>query len=308
MAAMDDDTAMRMAAFAHVRRLSAVHDILTHEQLKEGFTYQGNRVPLVNPQRGIFKPRSMRYLLSVKTVFPKPGGRVWYDDQRQVHAQIFAGVEAIDYAFMGDNPDAADNRWLREAYENATPIIYFLGVAPGRYQAVLPVFLSGWDRHALKAQLVVGETQGESISAPQDSAKRRYALRTVKQRLHQAQFREAVLQAYGGRCALSNFPEGRLLDAAHIMSDTDDKMGQPIVQNGLPLSKLHHGAFDADLIGISPDFIIHVSDRLMDQNDGPLLEAMKGLNGQPLHLPSRKSDWPDRERLEARFARYRAAA
>jgi hypothetical protein len=37
-----------------------------------------------------------------------------------------------DYAFMGENPDAADNRWLREAFENQIPVIYFLGIAPGR--------------------------------------------------------------------------------------------------------------------------------------------------------------------------------
>jgi hypothetical protein len=57
----------------------------------------------------------MRFLLSIKTVFPKPGGKVWYDDQREVHRQIFEGDETIDYAFMGRDPDAADNRWLREA-------------------------------------------------------------------------------------------------------------------------------------------------------------------------------------------------
>jgi hypothetical protein len=27
----------------------------------------------------------------------------------------------------------ADNRWLREAFENRVPIIYFLGISPGRY-------------------------------------------------------------------------------------------------------------------------------------------------------------------------------
>jgi hypothetical protein len=51
----------------------------------------------------------MRFLLSIKTVFPKPGGKVWYDDQREVHRQIFEGDETIDYAFMGEDPDAADN-------------------------------------------------------------------------------------------------------------------------------------------------------------------------------------------------------
>lgn len=71
----------------------------------------------------------MRFLLSIKTVFPKPGGKVWYDDQREVHRQIFEDDDAVNYAFMGKDPDAADNRWLKEAYENQIPIIYFLGIA-----------------------------------------------------------------------------------------------------------------------------------------------------------------------------------
>ena len=41
-----------------------------------------------------------------------------------------AGDETIDYAFMGQDPDAADNRWLREAFENRIPVIYFLGTSP----------------------------------------------------------------------------------------------------------------------------------------------------------------------------------
>ena len=133
----DLDTPMRMAAFEHVRRLGEVHDHLTADELKPGFVFEGERIPLVNPRRGIFKPRQMRYLLSIKTVYPRPGARVWYDDQRDVHRQIFEGDETVDYAFMRQNPEAADNRWLREAFESKIPVIYFLGIAPGRYQAVL---------------------------------------------------------------------------------------------------------------------------------------------------------------------------
>ncbi len=77
----DRDTLMRMAAFEHVRRLGEVHDHLTATELKPGFVFDGERIPLVNPQRGIFKPQQMRFLLLIKTVFPKPGGKVWYDDQ-----------------------------------------------------------------------------------------------------------------------------------------------------------------------------------------------------------------------------------
>ena len=55
-------------------------------------------------------------------------------------------------------------------------------------------------------------------SAP-PAPERRYVLRTIQQRLHQAAFRARVLDAYGGRCALSGIPEARLIDAAHIMPD-----------------------------------------------------------------------------------------
>ena len=68
----------------------------------------------------------------------------------------FESDEAVDYAFMGQNPDAADNRWLRDAFENQIPVIYFLGIAPGRYQAMLPIFIAGWDGDALKARIIFG--------------------------------------------------------------------------------------------------------------------------------------------------------
>lgn len=74
------DAQMRMAAFEQVRQLGEIHDHLTAAELKPGFAFQGKRIPLINPQRGIFKPQQMRYLLSIKNVFPKAGGRVWYDD------------------------------------------------------------------------------------------------------------------------------------------------------------------------------------------------------------------------------------
>lgn len=303
------DHRIRMAAFAHVRRLNAIHDHLTSADLAKGFEFEGERIPLVNPQRGIFKPRQLRYLLSIRTVFPRPGARVWYDDQRIVHRQIYESAELVDYSFMGTNPDAADNRWLREAMENRVPIIYFIGIAPGLFTAVVPAFIGGWDAKALKAMVGFGEP-GTAIAGIQEggSPARRYALRSVQQRLHQASFREAVIAAYGGRCALSNMPEPRLLDAAHIVADGDERLGQPVVSNGIPLSKIHHAAFDAHLIGIDPDYRLHVSDRLLCQNDGPLLEALKRLHGGSLKLPSRVKDLADRDRLALRFEQFKALA
>ena len=107
---------------------------------------------------------------------------------------------------------------------------------------------------------------------------------------------------------LSELPEQRLLDAAHIISDKNERLGQPIVPNGLPLSKIHHAAFDAHLIGIDPDYRLHVSDRLLDQNDGLMLEALKQIDGEALHLPNRVKDRPDRDRLAIRFERFKEVA
>ncbi len=304
----DLDSGLRLAAFERVRRLSEVHDPLTAQQLGEGFFFDGNRYPLINPRRGIFKPRQMRFLLSLNTVFPKTGNRVWYDDQREVHRQIFDGDEMVDYAFMGSNPDAADNQWLREAYENQIPIIYFLGVSPGRYQAMMPAFIAGWDPDGLMVRISFGLPEQQALLPPATAVERRYALRSVKQRLHQASFRAAVIGAYRGRCALSGLPEPMLLDAAHIVADKDELLGQPVVRNGIPLSKIHHAAFDAHLIGIDPDYRLHVSERLLAQKDGPMLEAIKALEGGTLRLPRRNEDRPDRDRLAVRFERFEAAA
>lgn len=302
------DILMREAAVQHLERLGA-RRVLTSQDLAAGFVFRGERVPLVNPQRGIFKPSAMKHLLSIRTVFPKAGSRVWYDDQREVHRQIHAGDELVDYAFMGNNPEAADNRWLRDAMQAQIPIIYFLGVSPGKYTAIFPTYVVRWSAAELKASVAFAAPMSrETNYGIPAEPERRYGLRVVSQRLHQATFREAVLTAYDGRCAISRLPEPRLLDAAHIMADRHETLGQPVVPNGLPLSKVHHAAWDADLVGIDADFRIHVSDQLMVMNDGPMLEqGIKAMAGRQILMPNRRSDWPDRDRLAARFESFLAA-
>ena len=81
--------------------------------------------------------------------------------------------------------------------------------------------------------MIVGASAQATLPA---SPEHRYALRETA-------FRDAVLSAYKGRCAICHLPEPRLLDAAHIIMDADEQFGQPVISN-------HHAAFDAHLIGI----------------------------------------------------------
>jgi putative restriction endonuclease len=301
-----EDARTRMLIAAHLRRVSEGNSLSSSDLLK-GVEVDGERVPIVNPQRGIFKPRQLRYLLSIRTVYPKVGARVWYDDQREVHAHIEAGEEIVDYAFQGSDPNAFDNQWLFEAMQAEVPVIYLLGIAPARYTVHFPTFIVDWDPTKLRAGIAFGAPINTSeAAAPPETAERKYALRLVRQRLHQARFREAVLSAYGSRCAITGLPEPRLLDAAHIIGDLEDE-GLPIVPNGLPLSKVHHAAFDANLIGVDPDFKIHVSDALLSIDDGPMFEqGVKLKHGATIRLPKRRIDYPDRDRLAARFELFQA--
>jgi len=105
----------------------------------------------------------------------------------------------------------------------------------------------------------------------------------------------------------AKLPELRLLDAAHIMADRHDELGQPVVANGIPLPKVHHAAFAANLIGIDADYRIHVSEQLLSVNDGPMFEqGIKAMRGETLLMPGRFIDRPDRDRLDYRFELYRA--
>jgi putative restriction endonuclease len=140
-----------------------------------------------------------------------------------------------------------------------------------------------------------------------DPIERRYKVREVKQRLHQAQFRGAVLTAYRDRCTICTLKETRLLDAAHIVSDASE-LGEPLVSNGLSLCSIHHRAFDHDLVGISPERDVHVSRRLLDDEDGPMLELLKDFHGRRIVVPTARKLQPDRDRLATRFERFLASA
>jgi hypothetical protein len=79
---------------------------------QEGSISAVNAFRLINPQRGIFKPPQngtpleyMEHLLSIKTVFPRKGARVWYDDQREAHRQIYEGDDVVDYGVHGHHPE-----------------------------------------------------------------------------------------------------------------------------------------------------------------------------------------------------------
>jgi len=138
--------------------------------------------------------------------------------------------------------------------------------------------------------------------------RRRYVTREVQYRLHQQAFRLRVVEAYRRHCAVCRLKHQELLEAAHILPDGHPR-GEPIVPNGIALCSLHHRAFDAHILGVTPDYVIEVRPDVLTEIDGPMLiHGIQGFHGQRIQLPTRHGAWPRREFLEERYSMFRRLA
>jgi putative restriction endonuclease len=267
--------------------------VFSWKQLAVGFTIDGKTITLVGP-RGIWTPAGFSMPISITSA---PHGR--YPDK-------FIEDEVLLYKYMGNNPDHHDNIGLRKLLKEPTPFVYFHGIRPDKYAAVFPVFVV----EDIPSELAVRVSVNPVFMVPKEGENlgiRRYIYVSIKQRLHQAEFREDVLEAYNTRCTLCNLQHVELLEAAHIIPDSEPE-GKPIVPNGLSLCKIHHAAYDNNIIGISPDYFVKVREDVLEEIDGPMLKyGLQAMEGREIILPRQKKDLPDRDRLDIRYKRFLSA-
>jgi putative restriction endonuclease len=301
------DSRVRAAAFEWLSEQVGVHgDVLPRQVLSQGFVFESVRVPLLGPQ-GIFKPRLLQEApLSITTA---PNGP--YDD-------AFGADGLLRYRYRGTNRDHPDNCGLRFAMERQLPLIYLHGLVPGKYVAAWPVFIVNDNPAELFFSVAVDDASHTGFIVDRDDtlglvaedsmARRIYITATVRQRLHQRAFRERVIDAYRHQCAFCRFRHEELLDAAHIVPDSDPE-GEPLVRNGLSLCKLHHAAFDGHFLGLRPDYVMEVRPDILREHDGPtLIHAIQGLHGASISVPRHAALHPSPELLEIRYERFRQAS
>lgn len=273
-------------------------DLVTQSVLAT-FEYDGHRLPLMDRQRGIRKPAGMDAALSIRTVFTEPGGTPPYADA--------AGPDGlIRYKYRGNDPLHPENKALRRAYLDGLPLIWFVGIAAGQYKPIYPVWIVGDEPEQL--QFAIALDQGQRLIEPGDDVgadTKRYMERLNKVRLHQPMFRARVLAAYESRCALCRLRHVELLDAAHIIADGRPH-GDPVVPNGLAMCKIHHAAYDRDILGVRPDLVIEIRQDILDEIDGPMLRhGLQEMKGLRITIPSSRRSRPDKLRLEERYEEFR---
>ena len=309
VASVDRDWQIRIAAFAYLNRLrdAAAGGPLRLTDLQSGFPFEGGRIPLINPRKGIWRPHQLGEgpALSITTAPRRAGRTPAYDDQ------VGANTGWFEYRYEGDDPGTWTNRAVRLAREWHRPLIYFYGQAPGWYDAIYPSYIQADDPDRLTFHVAVDVGDVDlTLETPDEVplvVRRAYATVEVKKRLHQHRFRQLVVAAYRTRCAICRIRHNPLLDAAHILPDRDER-GRPEVPNGLALCKIHHAAFDAHILGVSPEYLIHIRHDILEEHDGPMLQhGLKEMDRQPLVVPRKEVLRPNRDYLAERFERFRAA-
>lgn len=300
------DASVRKAAFDWLEAQQRHHgDVLPRNVLAQGFVWRDQRVPLVSAQ-GIFKPRVLPEI--PLTITTSPNGP---------YADSFADDHRLTYRYRGIDPGHRDNVGLREAMRRRTPLIYLFGLIPGRYLPIWPVFVVGDNPDGLyftvmaDARDTILNSLERGAAAERDAEsqeyRREYITAAVQVRLHQRSFRERVLKAYREQCAFCRLRHRELLDASHIIADSNEG-GEPTVANGLSLCKIHHTAFDRNLIGVRRDGVILVRRDILEEQDGPMLRhGLQGLHQLRLNAPRRIGDRPDPERLTKRFEEFLTA-
>jgi putative restriction endonuclease len=297
------DRRLRAAAMEWLdRKTSHGASSVTRAELSD-FRLDGERIALVDPQQGIRKPRGLSAALTILTTYTRPGRQAPYND-------VPGDDGMMRYKWRGVDPNHSDNRALREACWRNLPLIWFFGAAPGVYHAIYPVTLVAEEPE--EQQFVVNLApqalaQGPGHVLPQSAAERAYAVRLTRQRLHQPVFRARVLQAYATSCAMCRLRHVELLDAAHIVPDASG--GVPQVSNGLSLCKIHHAAYDANILGVRPDLVVVVREDVLREKDGPMLQyGLQAMAGVELSVPAERANRPESQALEQRYEQFLAVA
>lgn len=115
-------------------------------------------------------------------------------------------------------------------------------------------------------------------------------LRAVVMRRGQREFRDALLEAYAGKCAITQCAAIAVLEAAHIVPYGGEHTNRP--DNGLLLRSDIHTLFDLGLLWVDPTTMcVEVAEQL-------LATEYEGLRGRALRLPQDPALRPHRDHLQ----------
>jgi len=241
------------------------------------------------------------FLSSVVGKFDNPAlaSRIWGKDAKGNTWQYMYLLSKPQQIAVGVMSEPAVN-YLNKGYRGFARIAdektaAILGAYGNLDQFVQQVFNASFPETHVERELAQAQKDADSTAAfdPKDMADgRKKVIREIVRRQGQPKFRKKLLNAYGGKCAVTGCDVEAVLEAAHIAPylGTDSNT----VQNGLLLRADIHTLFDLGQLKVTPAGKIEIHENLL----GTMYEAYRG---RRLRFPEDKSSWPSPMALSLKY-------
>jgi|TARA_B100000315_G_scaffold256109_1_gene301225 hypothetical protein len=264
---------------------------------------------LASKPKGIYKPAWTKYALSVRKNLDSP----------------YLGKERVtrpdgswSFAYYQENLDPTKrdseytNRGLMQCLNDKVPVGVMVQVAPkpeSRYRVLGVAMVTGWEGGYFffegfstagnsRGTAIVGrinilihdaeeaDTAGEEFDPSDLMDGRERAIASMVRRRGQPAFRKALIDAYGGKCAITGCDVEEALEAAHIVPYQGNETNH--VTNGLLLRADLHNVFDLGLVAIdSESMTVLVGPELVESTYKELTKVPIRLPQNPLARPSK---------------------
>jgi putative restriction endonuclease len=268
---------------------------------------------LASKAKGIYKPKWTKYALSVRQSLSTE-----YPDRDPIYH--LGGSWSYMYHQENVDPKSRDieytNLGLLQCMNDKIPVGVLRQVKEkpnAKYEILGLAFITEWDNGYFFLESANESTDVDSSNAKLEIEKlfanlplfvadhnqfnpntitdaRNRIISSIVQRRGQPQFRNKLLLAYNGKCAVTNYDAEPALDAAHIIPYKGHETNH--ISNGLLLRVDIHTLFDLQLLAIdSHTMKIILSNSLLNTE-------YRYINGIGLKLPIDKAFYPNTEALD----------
>ncbi|MBO4587548.1 MAG: HNH endonuclease [Bacteroidales bacterium] len=184
-----------------------------------------------------------------------------------------------------------------------------LGHTSGMDEMVWNEFFENPEKLAYESEKIIAEMKNQTIEEStevdlKDLPEGVDRIAITRQRVNQRFFHDVVLCSYENRCCVTGICNPILLEACHISSWCDDIRNRTNPKNGLCLNPLFHRAFDRFLFAVTPDYIIDISEKMIDQTENDeFRNYLISVSGKSIIMPEKFT--PDKNLLEIHYENYR---
>jgi putative restriction endonuclease len=280
-------------------REEALDWFVNHTGTRVSWPAQVRSMYIVNRAKGIHKPAGSPYALSIRQTLNSR-----YSDSDSV-TYLPDGTSEMDYAQEGTNLDLFTNRAMMACWNDDVPIGVLHQLIDhdiARYEVLglgrIVDFREG--KFKIKQFIVtdfdgsLARSSGPDFELKLDLDERTKTYREITARRGQPEFRNKLIEAYSGTCAVTGTRVVAALEAAHIVRYHGVHSNH--IQNGILMRADIHTLFDIGIININPiDFRIEIGNTEMDH-------GYMEYQGRRLLLPESRSDWPSKQALRIYLA------